>query len=453
MTWNADGTVPMTVLAHNLTSREDVPGNFAFAAYGAGAAVAASLLLLTVLWRSSRYRDDEGGIAVPRAEGFATSKALRGVLAVGMTGALALALWAGASDNALQAEAGLAVVSAIVWLLVAPASLLFGPIWRFLSPLRGIHAALAFVFRLDRRRGFREIPQSWGLWPAAFALLAYLWLELLAPSTADVYIAWFVAYATVQVGAALLFGSQWFAQGDGFEVASRSWAALSPWRWQRRSQRRRLVVGSPLRTAASQRPVAGGAAVAVVLLGVTLYDQLRATFLWGRVVGPLSERFSDTALGIMGLVYCVALVGLLYTGAMAAAERLAGRRADSEAGDVRPLTWEFAPSLLPIALGYFLAHYATAYLIQVVPAFPFAAGNVDGMWPLTAANVNVPALAVGQLGLVLLGHILGVVLAHDRALRIFPRRAALIAQLPLAILMVAYTTVGLYLLFPGAPPA
>ena len=44
------------------------------------------------------------------------------------------------------------------------------------------------------------------------------------------------------------------------------------------------------------------------------------------------------------------------------------------------------------------------------------------------------------------GHVLGVVAAHDRAMRLLPRRHQLTGQLPLLAVMVAYTVGGLYLL-------
>ena len=54
-----------------------------------------------------------------------------------------------------------------------------------------------------------------------------------------------------------------------------------------------------------------------------------------------------------------------------------------------------------------------------------------------------------QVSAVVLGHIIGVVLAHDRAVALFPRKAAVVGQLPLLALMVAYTVAGLLLLFSG----
>jgi hypothetical protein len=43
--------------------------------------------------------------------------------------------------------------------------------------------------------------------------------------------------------------------------------------------------------------------------------------------------------------------------------------------------------------------------------------------------------------------VLGVVSAHDRAVKLFPRRSALVGQVPLLVVMVGYTVGGLLLLF------
>ncbi len=55
--------------------------------------------------------------------------------------------------------------------------------------------------------------------------------------------------------------------------------------------------------------------------------------------------------------------------------------------------------------------------------------------------------AVIQVCAVVAGHVVGVVLAHDRAVTLLPRRHALVGQMPLLLLMVGYTVAGLLLLF------
>jgi hypothetical protein len=52
-----------------------------------------------------------------------------------------------------------------------------------------------------------------------------------------------------------------------------------------------------------------------------------------------------------------------------------------------------------------------------------------------------------QVGLILLGHVVSVYLGHVQALRIFPKgRAAFWSQFPMLVLMIALTSVGLWIL-------
>jgi hypothetical protein len=59
--------------------------------------------------------------------------------------------------------------------------------------------------------------------------------------------------------------------------------------------------------------------------------------------------------------------------------------------------------------------------------------------PTIVADVQVAAIVVG--------HVLGVVVAHDRAVKLFPRSKAVVGQIPLLVLMVTLTCLGLFLLF------
>ncbi len=56
-------------------------------------------------------------------------------------------------------------------------------------------------------------------------------------------------------------------------------------------------------------------------------------------------------------------------------------------------------------------------------------------------------LAVTKVGGVIVGHVLAVIAAHDRAVKLLPKRHQLTGQLPLLVVMVGFTIGGLYLLF------
>ena len=64
-----------------------------------------------------------------------------------------------------------------------------------------------------------------------------------------------------------------------------------------------------------------------------------------------------------------------------------------------------------------------------------------------ATSLGVRVLGAKQVLFVVAGHVVGVVLAHDRAVRLLPRRTAVVGQVPLLLVMIGYTLGGLLLLF------
>lgn len=134
----------------------------------------------------------------------------------------------------------------------------------------------------------------------------------------------------------------------------------------------------------------------------------------------------------------------------------------SAAGDCsgptrRELPALFAHSIVPIAVGYVVAHYFSLFLFEAQNALILASDPlVNGSnWFGTAERgidyglVSAATIAVVQVLAIILGHVLGVVAAHDRAVRLFPTTQAVAGQLPLLILMIGYTVGGLVLLFAG----
>jgi hypothetical protein len=122
---------------------------------------------------------------------------------------------------------------------------------------------------------------------------------------------------------------------------------------------------------------------------------------------------------------------------------------------LRELALQFAYSLIPIAFVYNITHYFTLLftdtprLLQLV-ADPFGVGwDLFGTATVEQQPIALLASTVWhtQVGLIVSGHLVSIYLAHAQALRIFPEsRKALWSQFPMLILMVAFTTVGLWIL-------
>ncbi|MBX9922455.1 MAG: hypothetical protein K2Y33_21915, partial [Mycolicibacterium frederiksbergense] len=113
-------------------------------------------------------------------------------------------------------------------------------------------------------------------------------------------------------------------------------------------------------------------------------------------------------------------------------------------------------SLIPIVVGYIFAHYLS-YLIErgqetiVRLADPFGQGwQLLGLDPgdiQYVLSMNPTLLWTIKVACVVIGHMLAVIAAHDKALRVIPVGHQLTGQLAMMLTMVGYTFAGLFLLF------
>ncbi len=425
---------PFTPLAHGIGSQHDLPISPFYAFAGAFAALFVSFLALGLLWSTSRFRGEDSGLALPVAlQRVADAPPTRTILrALGLAAALLvlLHLLLGPDDPAHNPAPG--AVYVLLWVGLVPASLLLGPVWRLLNPLRTLHRLLARSLRRPRT-GNHPLPARLGLWPAAAGLLGFTWLELVSPdpaSTTTLLIA-LAAYATAQLLLAARYGESWFADGDAFEAYSALLARLSP--LGRRGDGR-LVLRNPFHglDATPERP--GLVATVCVLLGSTAYDGFSDNPSWINTLqtSPLGR----TPTATLGLLGSVALVATLYCLCAAATRLVSGPHPG-------PLT-AFAHSLVPIALGYLFAHYFSLLVVEGPRTVSMALGTDNA--PEPAPPLGPGGLAALQVIAVVTGHVLGVVAAHDRSVRLFPPAKAVAGQLPLLTLMIIYTIGGLSLL-------
>jgi hypothetical protein len=106
------------------------------------------------------------------------------------------------------------------------------------------------------------------------------------------------------------------------------------------------------------------------------------------------------------------------------------------------LVGAYAATLLPIAGGYIIAHYLTL-VIQGIVWVPDLANNPFAPAPA----LEIPTALVWYLSVaaIVLGHIAAILLAHRIALRDAPREPVR-AGVPLAVLMVGYTVLSLWII-------
>jgi hypothetical protein len=428
---------------HGVGSRQDLPLPFTAVLIGAGVALVVSFVALGFLWPESSLRADAGRALPPVPAKLLGSPRLRALL---VTVALLLTAWTlmalvfGMDDANNPVPY---VVYVWLWVGLAALSLVFGPIWAWLNPIRWMHDRVTRLAGLDPESSMTT--WSPGYWPAALGLFAFTWLELIAPdrSTLPVLRVAVGLFVLVDLLGALVLGRGWFSRGDPFEVWSRLYGSLSP---LARRPDRVWVLRTPLHGANAVPVDKGLLATASVMLGGTAYDGFSSEPRWYTFVqsSDLPSGLLMTA-GLLGMCVVVAL-------SLHLASALSARLADIP---VRGLAAQFAPSLLPIAAGYLVAHYWSLLIFEGQNTLtrlsdPLGTGaNWLGTAGLTAnADLLQPTLvATIQVVAIVTGHVLGVVVAHERAVTLFERRVAVIGQVPLLVLMVGYTCGGLLLLF------
>lgn len=425
---------------HGIGGRGDLPVPLWLAIYSAAAAVAVSFFALAAFWSRPRF-EVSGGTALPvltrivDARGVRWMLKLLGLLALGL---LLGAAWFGSTSPAVNPAPTWLYVW--IWVGIIPLSLLFGPVWRLANPLRTLAA-------LVPRRTPRQLPSGVAYWPAVAGLFGFLWLELAYPEGSDpLVVAVFVtAYAVVNVAAGIVYGPRWFAVGDSFEVYAEVLARLSP---LGRSDGR-LVLRNPLAGLATMPQERGIVGLLCLLLGSTAFDGISRWSVWTSATGQLGLG-QHVAVYTLGLLVAVAIVTVLF---VSAARATGSARVRPGALGNAGLPGAFAHSLVPIAIGYAVAHYFSFAVFQGQDGILLATDPFGRGWDLLGtgqAGIDYGLLGTGliagvQIGAIVLGHVLGVVSAHDRAAGLFRRRQMRRAQYPMLAAMVAFTAGGIAL--------
>ncbi|WKG03388.1 hypothetical protein [Mycolicibacterium sp. HK-90] len=420
------------VLAHGLGGSTDLPIPYTYALIGAAWTLTFTFAVVALAWRRPRFDPAKPGRALPSwVTTTVDSPATRwtvGLFALALTGWVAFtAFTRPPATNPLPG-----VFYVLLWVGLVAASVLFGPVWRLISPIR----ALCRFLPLGRRR----YPERLGYWPAAAGLFAFVWLELASPDPGSVGAIrnWLLIYLAVTFAGAVCCGPRWLESADPFEVYSTVASRVSPLR----RHDGRLVVGNPFDHLPSLPVRPGLVAVLAVLLGSTAFDSFSAMPQWRNFVDAHSESVLGASL--------IRTTGLLVFAATVAVTFWAATRAT---GGVdrrlrRELPGLMAHSLIPIVIGYVFAHYLS-YLVERGQQTVITLFSLDGVEVNYFLSMHPTLLATLKVGFVLAGHVAGVIAAHDRALRLLPKQHQLTGQLATMLVMVGYTFTGLYLLFGG----
>lgn len=373
----------------------------------------------------------------------------------------------------------------IWWVGLAYVSALIGNLWAVVNPW-------AAIFRWGERamppRGCLPYPPALGMWPAVILFAAFAWTELVydgrsIPARLSLMA---TGYSLITWAGMLAFGrAVWLRCGDPFAAAFGILARFAPTEIRVTSHAlcRGCATGcgeggpcvncgecfdraAPAEREWNLRPFGSGllrgsdvsvsmVGFVVLLLSSVTFDGFTATPAWAALEDALYKALVPlgdarlTVIGTLGLVTFPLGFGLVYRLVISLVARAGG---GVRAGVLARL---LVLSLVPIAIGYHLAHYFTYFLIQGQLVIRLASDPFGLGWNLFGTGRYRPDIGIvgarfawyTAVIAIVAGHIAAVCVAHWIALREYPsRREALWSQLPMLGLMVGYTVLSLWII-------
>jgi hypothetical protein len=447
-----------SALAHGIGGKTDLPVPRWLFAWAAAVVLIVSFVALATLWPTPRLERARSRVVLhfPRL-----LDPICGAVGVAL---FAIVVYAGFAGEQELPTANLAPTFIYVpfWVGLPFLSFLFGDVFRALNPWRAAARGVAWVAgKLSRGPmpyGARPYPRWLGRWPAVLGILAFAWLELIyvehdRPST----LAWLaVAYAVVQwIGMGLYGIETWTSRGDAFAVYFNLFSRLSPFHWRRDGLELRL----PLAGVTKLEQLPGTIPLLAAMIGSTSFDGLEQGSLWINSVEPeLQAFFSNLGPGLtaatelsgtVGLLAMVAIIGGFYRFG------ISGMHSVDPSTPTAVLAARFVHTLVPIALAYVVAHYFSLLVYQSQAIWYLASdplGDGSNIFGTAGGQIDFGVLTPNsiwyvQVGALLLGHISGLALAHDRALVLYEdARDAIRSQYWMLVVMVGFTSLGLWLL-------
>ena len=351
------------------------------------------------------------------------------------------------------------------WIVFTLVQCITGSLWRYFNPWTGVYCLICKLTGL--KHPILQLPQWIGYSPAVLLFFGFAWFELIYPAPEDPTGLSLVVmgYWCFNLLAMLLFGRrQWFARGEPFSIFFQLVGAMAIFRVTTMDNgKRRVRLVFPGRNLIDSPPLTlSGIAFVLLTLSSVSFDGLSKTFFWLGTIDVNPLEFPGRSAVILhntaGLTVAFLLLAGLYLLCVYLGCTLVGRK-----DQFRLAAGKLVYSIIPISIVFHCAHYLTQVLVNMqyaIIAFndPFALNwNLLGAdhFHVTTSFFNdlgtVSLIWTTQTATVVVGHIIGIFVAHVIAAEMFEtRRDTLASQIFLAVLMVGYTVFGLWLLSTAA---
>ena len=440
--------IPRAATAHELSERFTAPLPLELLFGGAAVTVGVTAVLLTFAVSEVPTTTSNRTLGtIPSSVATIVCGAGRTLFFV----AFILTIVVGIIGKQAQAENFATIFLWPVWLKgLALVAALVGSPWPILSPWKALYDGLTRV-EGEPIAILGEYPSWLGIWPALGSFLVWIGIVenlTVVPRSPRLTALLLTAYTVAMLVGGLAFGPQWFRRADALAVLYRLFERVAPITFDPTgSGGYRIEVRWPWLDCL--RPVTGIAAAAFVVATVftVSFDGFTSTPEYQTLLFSVRDAFG-VGQNVSVLLYLLGFAG--FVGAFLVVAYLTQRLAGAQLSEWQPAVFAFAPTILPIAVAYEIAHNYPYVLANAgrLPAVLWAfvgLGHGPTINPL--AWLSISAYWWSQVLLIVIGHIVAVIAAHYVTVSRYPTvTAARRGHIPLTLLMISYTVLSLWII-------
>lgn len=345
----------------------------------------------------------------------------------------------------------------IFMLLFTYLTALFGNVWEVINPAKTAVEWFEQFTKLQIK-GRVTYPTGLAYYPALTLYFLFIAIELISEITPFKLSVYLTGYGALTIAGVFLIGKHnWFKFCDFFSVFFKIISKIAPFEFiQRKINLRPPFIGL-LKEDADHFSLL---LFVVFMLSSTAYDGFKSTVIGAGILNRTLERvlaliLPNTYLTTqitksLGLIICFLIFLYIYLFLITITKTITKSKQP-----LGKLIAKFTFSLVPIAFAYNLAHYYTLILTEGQNMIREISDPFNFGWNLfKTASYQTNYLLINaniawhlQVAFILIGHIVGVYLAHLVALRFFPtHKNAMLSQIPMLVLMIIYTVTGLWIL-------
>ena len=460
--------LPTFASAHGFGQRYDLPVPLGLFMLGAGASVVLSFLGMGLFVRKKHESVDYPScdlLASPLLGwmgGAGFLSVIRALSVVLFCVMLAAGFW-GTDEPAKNIAPTLIWI--IWWVGLAYVCALAGNLWSLVNPWDITFSWAETLYRKMGRGGSlsleRPFPERLGVWPALYLFLWFAWAEIVWPNNdvpRNLSLA-ALGYSIITWAGMFVHGKKaWLERGEAFSIIFDVMSRFSVTEARasedgRREWRLRPPAAGLLNTDGMSNSMM---ALVVLMLATVSFDGFTETPLWHLLRAGIYEgvvwvgRDALLVADTIALIAAPALFLGVYYLFCILMRAMSGSTLST--GEFARL---FVLSLVPIAIGYHVAHYFSFLFIQgqrIIPLLSDPFGVGWNLWGTAAYKVDIGIIGAkttwyASIAAIVIGHICAVYLAHVTALRALENRfAAVRSQYPMLVLMVGYTMVSLWII-------